>query len=89
MKFQQILTNFINFRTNYFCRMCFANSINKNNINFDIVTNDRYYHETIYIRTEKIFVKTINIENMLKRIIKTQREIFFSLQNMLIKVFAF
>lgn len=89
MKSQQILANFMNSRADYFCRMCFANFFNKDDIIYDIVQNDRYHHDTILIRAKENSVKTINIENVSKRIIKAQRETFFSSQDMLTKTLAF
>ena len=89
MKSQQALAGFMGPRADYSCRMCFANSANRDNMSFDIVTNGRYHHETIYTRTEGNSAKTTNIGGVPKRITKAQREAFFSSQGMLAKASAF
>ena len=84
MKSQQTLTNFMKSRAKYSCRMYFCNSINKDDMTFDVMQNERYYHETTLIREEEN-IATLTRNEVERSIIKKLREKFFSKHDMLIK----
>ena len=51
MKSQQKIANFFDFNAKFFCRICYANEKIKNDINYDIIDNERYHHQTFYVRS--------------------------------------
>ena len=71
MKFQQEIAECLNSTIKLLCRMCHANEITRNNMNYDVIHNDRYHHQTFYIR-----FKCVNMT-------KTAREKFFAKKEMI------
>lgn len=60
MKSQQEIANFLDFSAKLSCRMCYANEKTRNNMNYDIVDNERYHHQTLYVRKQVVFMtKTV------------------------------
>ena len=69
MKFQQEIVEFLNSTIKLSCRMYHINKITKNNMNYDVIYNDRYHHQIFHIR-----FKCVNMT-------KTAREKFFVKKN--------
>ena len=59
MKSQQKIAIFFDFNAKFFYRMCYANEKIKNDINYDIIDNERYHYQTFYVRFRvKFMTKT-------------------------------
>ena len=70
MKFQQEISECLNSTIKLLCRMCHANEITENNMNYDVIHNNRYHYQTFHIR-----FKCVNMT-------KTAREKFFAKKEM-------
>lgn len=76
MKSQQEITKFLELIVTLLCRICHANKSTRDDINFDIIENERYHHEILNIRANYAHMSKSVKKNYLKQ------------YDMIIKLFA-
>lgn len=56
MKSQQAIVNFLEFRANYSCRMCYADELTRDDMIFDTVNYDHYHHQILHTRSQDVAI---------------------------------